>query len=160
MRATDFYKLLYQGVFGVGHIIGEGAGRRLEEEAASLDLEEHPEEPLLEKIPPDGSMFRVNLRPYLRQTLPLEELYSAMIETAKEKGDPIEFAEVWDIFNGLVASGVIEVNLEELETLNAELRQYGPRPHHHSREYREAYYPAYRIIGRGELERILGLEPD
>ena len=25
MRGTDYYKLLYQGVFGVGHIMGDGA---------------------------------------------------------------------------------------------------------------------------------------
>ncbi|MEE8325475.1 MAG: hypothetical protein V3R58_00380, partial [candidate division NC10 bacterium] len=42
MRATDAYKLIFQGVFGVGHILGEGARKRLEEEAESLDFEDHP----------------------------------------------------------------------------------------------------------------------
>jgi hypothetical protein len=78
MRATDFYKLLYQGEFGVGHILGEGARKRLQEEAISIDLADHPDEPLVEAVSEDGSMVRVNLRPYLRQRLSLDRLYEAM----------------------------------------------------------------------------------
>ncbi len=71
MRATDFYKLLFQGVFGVGHIPGGGARKRLEEEAESLDIDDHPDEPLIERVSVDGSLVRVNLRPYLRRGFPL-----------------------------------------------------------------------------------------
>ena len=33
MRARDAYKLLYQGVFGVGHIMGSGAWDYLQSES-------------------------------------------------------------------------------------------------------------------------------
>jgi len=59
MRATDVYKLLFQGVFGVGHILSEGARKRLEEEAESLNIEDHPAEPLIERVSADGSMVRM-----------------------------------------------------------------------------------------------------
>ena len=78
MRATDFYKLLFQGVFGVGHIMGSAAWNWLRKETESVDLEGHPEEPLLEGVSADGSMVRVNLRPYLKRGLPLEDLFEAM----------------------------------------------------------------------------------
>ena len=70
MRATDLYKLLYQGVFGVGHIMDEGALDWLRAEAEKLDIEENPDEPLLEDVSADGKIVRVNLRPYLRRGSP------------------------------------------------------------------------------------------
>src|SRR3990170_2309710 len=81
LRSVDVYKLLYQGIFGVGHILGEGAFERLEAETRGLKMDEHTEEPLVEPVSIDGSMVRVNLRPYIRQGLPLDELFSAMKET-------------------------------------------------------------------------------
>jgi hypothetical protein len=155
MRATDFYKLLYQGIFGVGHILGEGARRRLQEEAASINIHDHPEEPQVEAVSADGSMVRVNLRPYLRQGFSLDRLYEAMEETAKVHGSPEDFLHAWSIFQKLVASGAIQVDRNELESLNRELNEKGPSPHHHSEAYREAYYPAYRVVKRETLDFVL-----
>ncbi len=154
MRATDFYKLLFQGVFGVGHILGMGARKRLQEEAESIDINSHPTEPLIEKISTDGSIVRVNLRQYLRQGLPLGILYDAMKETAKKQGPTEKFLLAWSVFYELASSGVIKVDDEELDSLNKELQEVGPRPHHHSEPYRDAYYPAYRVVERGALEEI------
>ncbi len=155
MRATDVYKLLFQGVFGVGHILSEGALKRLEEEAESLNIEDHPAEPLIERISVDGSMVRVNLRPYLRRELPLDKLYEAMEETSKDRGDPEKFLFSWSVFYELAGSGAMAVDGEELDSLHRELQEEGPRPHHHSEPYRDAYYPAYRVVKRGALERII-----
>jgi hypothetical protein len=155
MRGTDAYKLLFQGVFGVGHILGEGARRRLEEEAESLDLNDHPSETLTERVSMDGSMVRVNLRPYLRRGLPLDRLYMAMEETSKEPSAPEQFHFAWSVFHELASSGAIEVDGEELDFLHRELQREGPRPHHHSESYRDAYYPAYRVVKRELLEEII-----
>ncbi len=38
MRGTDFYKLIFQGIYGVGHIMGEGAWGWLVKESEKLDL--------------------------------------------------------------------------------------------------------------------------
>jgi hypothetical protein len=154
MRAIDFYKLLFQGVFGVGHIMGSAAWDWLMKETESVDLEGHPEEPLLEGVSADGSMVRVNLRPYLRRGLPLEGLFDAMEKTALREGSREEFMEAWDVFKGLAASGEVRVDPGELEALDEELQREGPSPHHHSDAYREEYHPAYRIVGR---EFLVGL---
>ena len=153
MRGTDYYKLIYQGVFGVGHIMGVDAWGWLTREAEGLDLDAHPEEPLIEGISPDGSMVRVNLRPYMREGRSLEVLFEAMKATALVEGTPETFMEAWDVFLGLVEEGLIEVDPVELSDLVEELRSEGVSPHHHSAEYREAYSPAYRVI-RGETLRL------
>jgi len=155
MVATDVYKLLYQGVFGVGHILGAGARARLMDEAEAISLTDHPEEPLIEAVSPDGSMVRVNLRPYLRRGLPLESLYEAMLKTAEIEGDPDEFLEAWDIFKELIEDGKTSINRSDVEALDRAIEEEGVRPHHHSEAYREAYYPAYRVMRRDALEKIL-----
>ena len=158
MRATDFYKLIYQGVFGVSHIITEGAWGWLEKEAEDLNLQEHPEEPLLEEVSADGKMVRVNLRPYMRQGLPLGGLFAAMEETSRAEGSSEEFKEAWTVFKALAASGRLKVDVGEFEALDDELRREGCRPHHHSETYRDAYHPAYRVVTRKSLAGVLGPE--
>ena len=155
MRATDFYKLLYQGAFGVAHIMGDTAWDWLGKEAVGIDPNEHPDEPLVEDVSSDGSMVRVNLRPYLKRGLPLEDLFEAMEKTALREGSKKEFVEAWDAFKGLAASGEVQVDPGELETLDEELQREGPTPHHHSDAYRDEYHPAYRIVGREFLEGLI-----
>jgi hypothetical protein len=158
MRATDFYKLLYQGVFGVGHIMGEGAPDWLEREAEGLNLQEHPKEPLLEEVSADGKMVRVNLRPYLRQGLPLGGLFTAMEETSRVEVSSEEFKEAWAVFKALVASGRLKVDMGEFKALDDELWREGCHPHHHSEAYRDAYHPAYRVVTLESLAGVLGSE--
>jgi len=146
MRATDVYKLLYQGVFGVGHIMGEEAWERLQEEAGRIDPEDHLWEPLIEVVSADESMVRVNLRPFLRRGLPLDRLFKAMNETAVWEGVAENFLRGWRAFNELVEAGIIAVDKGELERLSRELDENEIRPHHHSEAYRDAYYPAYRVV--------------
>jgi len=149
MKATDVYKLLYQGVFGVGHIMDDATWERLQEETGKIDLENHQWEPLIEGVSADGSMVRVNLRPFLRRRLPLEILFKAMKETDGGEGEAADFLRGWRAFNELMESDIIAVNKSELERLNKELDEEGIQPHHHSEAYREAYYPAYRVV-RGD----------
>jgi hypothetical protein len=146
MRVTDVYKLLYQGVFGVGHFMGEAARERLQEEAGRIDPEDHLWEPLIERVSSDGSMVRVNLRTFLRRRLPLDRLFKIMKETAALESMAEDFLSGWRAFNELVEAGIIAVDKGELERLNRELDEDGIRPRHHSEAYRDAYYPAYRVV--------------
>jgi hypothetical protein len=151
MRATDFYKLIFQGVFGVGHIMGASARRWLDEESEGLNLNDRLEEPLLEGVAADSSMVRVNLRPFLRRGLDLATLYEAMVES-EVKGSDEEFMEIWSVLKDLIDRGDIAVDREELQGLDREFREEGCRPHHHSQAYREAYKPAYRVVCQRALE--------
>ena len=158
MWAVDVYKLLYQGVFGVGHILGEHAWHRLKEEARALRLGDQPEEPLMEAVSSDGAMVRVNLRPYLRRGFPLEKLFSAMKASSVEKRRVEEFIEVWRAFKEFVRTGRLVFDEGEIEALDREMRPGACPPRHHSEVYRRAYAPAYRVVKRGVLERIFGAD--
>jgi len=103
-------------------------------------------EPLIEEVSTDGSMVRVNLRPFLRRGLPLDRLFKVMKETAALEGVAEDFLRGWNAFNELVEVGIIAVDKGELERLNRELDEEGIRPRHHSEAYRDAYYPAYRVV--------------
>jgi hypothetical protein len=50
MRAADWYKLLYQGVFSVGHIMGESSYGRLVEETRRVRDLGPKGEPLIERV--------------------------------------------------------------------------------------------------------------
>jgi hypothetical protein len=144
MGVFDVYKLLYQGVFGVGHILSKGAQNYLLKEALELkDI--GVEEPFTEPVSPDGEMVRVNLRPYLKHMLPLEKLFNAMVVSSVE-GNPTIFLERWDAFVKLAGTRVLVFNFKEIDELNAKINREKPQPMHHSTEYREAYHPSYRVV--------------
>lgn len=151
----DIYKLLFQGVFGVGHIMGEDAHRRLLEEAGRVDILDHLWEPLLEPVSVDGETVRVNLRPYLRQGGSLEDLYEAMRESSTVKGDPEEFMSLWRLFKEIAGEEQLGMDKKTIDEYDEELKTRGPEPRHHSAEYREAYHPAYRIVRRCLFEKRL-----
>jgi hypothetical protein len=61
---ADVYKCLHQGEFGIGHNIQDLAmfKERLTDELRGVPAV--ADEPVLESIRPDDSIFRINLRPY------------------------------------------------------------------------------------------------
>ena len=159
MRAADWYKLLYQGVFGVGHILGESSYNRLVEEAGRVRDLGPRNEPIIERVSPDGAVVRVNLRPYVRTGGSLEALYEAMQASSGMAGAPVHFIRLWRRFKRL--AGGLGVALDEVEVceLDDMLAERGPVTMHHTPEYREAYYPAYRVVNVLELERVLRRSP-
>ncbi len=156
MRARDAYKLLYQGVFGVGHIMGPGAWDYLKREGESLDLAYQPEESLMESVSLDGSVVRVNLRPFLRGGYPLKSLMDAM-KASTIQGRASEFLELWDAFAELVFRGRLTINSADVNEINKSLNRIIPQPMHHTLEYREVYHPAYRVVSRKEMQKIITL---
>ena len=156
MRARDVYKLLYQGVFGVGHIMGPGAWDYLQGEANSVDPKDQPGDPLLESVSLDGSVIRVNLRPFIREGYPLNKLMEAMRQS-DIAGNPALFLEAWDAFAELVWSGQLDFEHNEVDAINKALDRAKPQPMHHTQQYRDAYHPAYRVVRRREILKILGI---
>ncbi len=159
MRAADWYKLLYQGVFSVGHILGESALAKLVEEAGRVGDLGPRDEPLIERVSPDGAVVRVNLRPYAQGGGSLEALHEAMLASSNLKGDPKQFIRLWRRFKRAAEELHIGVDEGEICELDDLLADRGPVPMHHTPEYREAYYPAYRVVALRELERVLGRSP-
>lgn len=156
MGVQDVYKMLYQGEFGVGHLLGDGKGARryLLEELATMDTTDRGEE-LLEPVSADGGMVRVNLRPFRRLGHSPDLLLQAMTATvAGTNGDTARFVTGWHSF---AASACAE------QFDQAELRQWDERVRrgeiviaHHSPRYTGAYRPAYRVCRRSAIEALLG----
>lgn len=154
MMPQDVYKLIYQGVFGVGHILNSSAWDYLENESSKLDLNDLPSEPLTEKVSINGEIIRVNLRPWHRKGYNLQLLYDSMI-LSKVEGNPKAFIEIWDEFVSLVKLSKIDFNMKEVNKINNELNREKPQTKHHTEVYRKYYKPAYRVLLRKELEKTL-----
>lgn len=155
MEAQDVYKLLYQGVYGVGHILSDRAWDRLIEESESINIDDHQEEPLTEPVSPDGAMIRVNLRPYLRQQMNLEKLYEAMKISADIPGDDDKFLGFWQEFKVMVREEKLELSWKNIGEIDLSLSDEGPKPRHHTQVYRMAYYPAYRVVKKQVFHEII-----
>ena len=156
MRARDAYKLLFQGVYGVGHLMGPGVWDYLQREAKSLDIKDQPGEALMESVSVDGLVVRVNLRPYIAKNYPLIQLMEAM-KDSEIKGKPSDFLEQWDTFAELVWSGQLDFDQAEVDTVNKSLNRDKPQPMHHTQQYRDAYHPAYRVVLKLEVHKITRL---
>jgi hypothetical protein len=156
MRARDVYKLLYQGVFGVGHIMGPGAWDYLQNEVNGVDPKDQVDDLLLESVSLDGSIVRVNLRPFIREGHLINRLMEAMSKS-DIAGNPADFLEAWDDFTELVWSGQLDFENNEIDEINRVLDRSKPQPMHHTQQYREAYHPAYRIVRRREILKIIGI---
>jgi len=145
-QPRDIYKLIFQGVYGVGHIITGKAWDYLQEEASKISIEDYPDRPLIEPVSPDGFMIRVNLRPFMRMNLSLEGLFQVMTASADVEGDEDRFIELWRVFVDLVEIGNIPMELERIRVIQDSIREEGIKPKHHTEAYRQVYYPAYRVV--------------
>jgi hypothetical protein len=168
---ADIYKCLHQGEFGVGHSI-EDPGRfahALVQEL--LSAEENFTDPVLESVSADGSVFRVNLRPYRRIFANREEsgthlLVEACLNSAKtHKGSREKFITSLGSFRHLNANGELVVQNrqylfpDELVALFLiQVRDFmqasgNPPVLSHSPVYRNYNAPSYRVVDRATLER-------
>ena len=155
----DVYKLLFQGVMGVAHILRdrERAWRWLVEEFEGLDASEFLGEPLLERVSADGSVVRLNLRPFKRVGLCLERLFEVMLRSAEMiKTDKMGFVRVWKRFIELVKAGKLDFDYERLIEFDGMVRAGGYPPVHHSKEYVEANKSAYRVVQKKAYQEIFG----
>ena len=155
----DVYKLLFQGVMGVGHILEdrERAWRALENEFEGLDASEFLGEPLLERISADGGVVRLNLRPFKRLGLSLERLFEVMLRSAERIGaDKDRCVRVWKRLIELVKAGKSDFDYTRLIEFDGVVRAGGYPPVHHSRAYAKANKPAYRVVQKKAYQEIFG----
>ncbi len=144
MNAQDIVKFAFQGMLGVGHLIRsrEDALGRLLEEMAPLEADN--EEPLLLLLSPD--FVRMNLRAAKAQGITEARIADMMIKSA---GWPVPFTrrDVYDFC--LCMSGSEEMKRTAAMVLN---ENWLPE---HSRPYREAYRPAYRVLRSALTEQAV-----
>jgi hypothetical protein len=147
MELRDVYKLLYQGVMGPEHLISSSEifTARLQMEWDSLLP--GPEESLFEIVRPDGSLKRLNLRPYRACGGKVEDLASACLRTAQRPwGKVAEVQSAWAIFTLICPQRYVHFVQFEVEAMTDWLDSKNYPALHHSDAYRQNYHPAYRLF--------------
>jgi hypothetical protein len=167
---ADIYKLLHQGEFGVGHSIGdvEQFGRSLARELMYSDP--NSQDPLLEQVSVDGSVFRINLGPYRRifqgdETNACVLLFQVCLASASTpRGNEVNFLAALSTFQTLnddyeLSAGedilafpprVLDLFLQEV---TAFVERFGTVPVlSHSPVYKRFNVPAYRVADRTAVE--------
>ncbi len=151
MQAVDALKLLYQAVFGGGHLIAdpERCRRYLAEEFRTVLPEEGE---LLEDI--GNGMVRVRLAALPAEKL--EALAACFIRSSSEvHGSPQAFEEAYAVLSERFGQLPFAFAKGELEAQAELIRGSGYRPVSHSEAYRAAYHPAYRVCLRSLAEALL-----
>ena len=145
MQPQDAVKLIYQNVFGGGHMIHDLAvcRRVLRQEYANTP--QAPGEPLLEPI--GNGMVRVMLNALGRSGYSIEQLgYDFVRSSRAHQGNLNGFLLKLDVLRKVTAAGAFRFGSGELEAYLTEYRRAGYPMVSHSPQYREAYNPAYRIV--------------
>lgn len=152
VRVEDAYKWLYQAALGGEHAIAEETGPRrwLDEEWAGLG-EPREGEPLAQALRPDGSVLRINLRPFKAAGGQRERLLRAFVESARAfRGDRALFLAAWsELGRRLRAGGEAQpagLRFADWQALDEAARAEGYPAVHHSPSYEQAHAPAYRVV--------------
>lgn len=143
LQPADAVKLIFQNEFGGGHLIQdeESCLAYLRREYGSV--EKDGTVPLYEEI--GNGIVRVNLAAVKEEAL--EQLGKRFIRSAAaHRGSLDSFFQKLTVLQRLTAEGIFPFGVEELDTYLAEYKKAGCPAVSHSRQYREAYQPAYRIV--------------
>lgn len=143
----DVYKLIYQGVFGIEHLLSASimAKRYLQNEWATIIAA--VDEELIENISVSGATVRLNLRPYKFRKGSVNSLFAAMMQsTHQTPGAGEKILQLWNTFTRAVSENDLNFDLNELTKFDARVRSENFPPMHHSLLYRQSNHPAYRVL--------------
>jgi hypothetical protein len=156
MEIHDLYKLLHQGIFGPGHLIGPGSEFLLAIESEMRGLgPPRSGEKRIESIHPEDLAFRVNLRPFRAESRPVDRLAEAVRRSiplfAGRRGD---FLDLWEEARTLGEAGRIPFSRGSFEGLERQIDWTTLPPLHHSERYRSQSRPSYRVVHRLVLDDL------
>ena len=147
LQLADIYKLLHQAALGADHAVdsAQSAHARLQAEMAALGS--GPEEPLLDRISPDGRLARVHLRPYLAARHDPAALADAFVRSTQVcPPAPDKLVKFCGCLGDLADAGGIPYTRAEVTEYFDAIAAQGYPAVRHSPAYREAYRPAYRVV--------------
>lgn len=157
MRSTDIYKLIYQAAMGSAHGVQciDSAREHFEKETSCIGS--GPVEPVVDIVAHDGSISRINIRPYLQAGFSPEKLIGMFVRTANEfTGSTIKLElYCWWILR-MKADGLLTADIQDIDQYLTEMAESGYPAVHHSSVYKDAYSPSYRVIA-SSLIKELGL---
>ena len=151
----DIYKSCFQDYYGVAHLLSdrESVKRYIEYELSNADsLVSSYYEPCGWR----GEFIRVNLSAIRDGRITTDMLVDAFMASAEfsMKNSTEEWKILWqDVMNEARRISPALKNFSEDSIAIAALLERGEYVIHHSKEYREAHHPHYRIIHRTLFER-------
>ncbi len=149
-QLQDLLKLIYQQVFGGGHLISNAENHllRMEEEIVALPQEPvHLNTPLIEPI--GGGFCRIHLSQLAASGLRTQTLNRMIIHSAGAgHGNRTDFKAKVEQLLTLLTDGSLPFDPAALTSWLAQYDFDACPPIRHSQEYRTAYQPAYRILHR------------
>lgn len=161
MGAGEWYKLLYQSVYGVGHLLKHGDGanlERLRREAVPLERVRFHEN-LIDPLDEDWRLVRLNLRAYARVARDVADLMPAMVETARAvSGTPQLMTERVKLTAHWLRRRVPFLS-DAMLRLGVRMALNGYPPVHHSEQFERYYHPAYRVVLKDLIPGTLPDEP-
>ena len=145
LEPQDALKAAYQAAFGAEHLGPDPdyARKLLHEElnACTASASKPLTEPLSDEI------CRIDLSAWKGSSLPEEWLLSLFLRSCTPRNDGVQRFEAalkeWD---SLASAGVLPFSDADWHQAKADYLSYGVHPVHHSKAYRNAEAPAYRII--------------
>lgn len=147
MELSDIYKLLHQAALGPGHAAKDRETALALLEGESVNLGEGPADPAADPISPDGQLVRIHLRAYVAAGHDLAKLADAFVQTAQSyEGSRDKLRKFCSCVGDLVQSGGIPFSKERVADYFTEVAAGGYPAVHHSKAYRDAYRPAYRVV--------------
>ncbi|RJP69151.1 MAG: hypothetical protein C4532_11305 [Candidatus Abyssobacteria bacterium SURF_17] len=158
MELIDIYKLAYQSVFGPEHLFHAPMTHDILREMQTPGVTFA--EPLLEPISPSDNACRVNLRTARRQGITHQIVEEAVRNSARQfSRSQNTLCRLWSEIGNSLESLEKRFNAEDFSRLTQFLQANGFAPLHHSSAYRRMNRPAYRVLMKDELERLMPPSP-
>jgi hypothetical protein len=149
VRVGDAYKHLYQATMGGEHAVTDRDSAFARLEAEWLEIGDSTSaENLWEALCPDGSIGRVNLRPYKRGGGKQRDLIDAFLASSREfNPDKDKFLTAWaELGSRLKKENIGKLDHKSWMKFDAEMKKKNYPAVSHSEEYRRSKRPAYRVL--------------
>ncbi len=153
LQIDDLYKFIHQAALGSEHAVKDSmaAINWMQRELSIMNKDY--ENNLIDQLSPDGKLVRVNLRPYIKLGYDSNKLTTAFVKTANGyKGSINELKKYWKTLIQMAHQGEINFSIKELEAYYKQKEEEDFPAVHHSKEYEQLYFPAYRVVAKEYLQ--------
>ena len=158
MRIEDAYKWIHQATRGGEHAVPseDGAREWLDNEWKTLEPA-RTRELVWEPLCKGGDIGRLNLRPFRDRRGEPEILLQAFLASAREyRSDGSDFSTAWNVLGKrLRAKPIGKLTHGEWLRLDSETKTKNYPAVHHSNTFETANSPAYRVLTKAEMRRIM-----
>ncbi len=158
VRIEDAYKWTYQATRGGEHAVPDtdSARKWLDGEWQTLGAPA-ANEPVWEPLCPGGEIGRLNLRPFKSRGGHADELLDAFLASSRDyRSESKAFKDAWfELGKRLRGKTIGTLDRRAWVKLNAEMRARNYPAIHHSEQYEQAEQPAYRILTKAEMQKLL-----